>query len=42
MVIALKTENKDLKYWVGFSLISGIGPVKFTQLASYFGSLEHA
>ncbi|MBM4432540.1 MAG: DNA-protecting protein DprA [Chloroflexi bacterium] len=38
----MKTENKDLKYWVGFSLISGIGPVKFTQLESYFGSLEKA
>ena len=38
----MKTENKDLKYWVGFSLISGIGPVKFNQLENYFGSLEHA
>jgi DNA processing protein len=38
----LKTENKDLKYWVGFSLISGIGPVKFNQLENYFGSLENA
>ena len=38
----MKTENKDLKYWVGFSLISGIGPVKFNQLENYFGSLENA
>jgi len=27
---------------VGFSLISGIGRVKFTQLENYFGSLENA
>ncbi len=40
--IALKMNNKDLKYWVGFSLIPGIGHVKFTQLENYFGSLENA
>ncbi len=34
--------NKDIKYWVGFSLIPGIGRVKFTQLENYFGSLENA
>jgi len=34
--------NKDIKYWVGFSLIPGIGHVKFTQLENYFGSLENA
>jgi len=35
-------SNKDIKYWVGFSLISGIGRVRLTQLKSYFGSLENA
>jgi len=34
--------NKDIKYWVGFSIIPGIGRVKLTQLESYFGSLEKA
>ena len=34
--------NKDIKYWVGFSLIPGIGRVKLTQLENYFGSLENA
>jgi DNA processing protein len=35
-------SNKDLKYWVGFSLIPGIGRVRLTQLENYFGSLEDA
>lgn len=35
-------SNKDIKYWVGFSLIPGIGRVKLTQLENYFGSLEAA
>ncbi|MFC1951624.1 DNA-processing protein DprA [Chloroflexota bacterium] len=35
-------NNKDIRYWVGFSLIPGIGRVKFTQLENYFGSLEDA
>ncbi len=34
--------NKDIKYWVGFSLIPGIGRVKLTQLENYFGSLKDA
>jgi len=34
--------NKDIKYWVGFSLIPGIGRVKLTQLENYFSSLEEA
>ena len=34
--------NKDIKYWVGFSLIPGIGRVKLTQLENYFGNLENA
>jgi len=35
-------SDKDLKYWVGFSLISGIGRVKLSQLENYFGNLEDA
>ena len=35
-------NNKDIKYWVGFSLIPGIGRVRLTQLENYFGSLEKA
>jgi len=35
-------ERKDLKYWVGFSLIPGIGRVRLARLESYFGSLENA
>jgi len=38
----LKENKKDLKYWVGFSLITGIGRVKLNQLESYFGNLENA
>ncbi|MFQ5996397.1 MAG: DNA-processing protein DprA [Dehalococcoidales bacterium] len=40
--IPLKMNNKDIKYWVGFSLIPGIGRVKLTQLENYFGSMEKA
>jgi DNA processing protein len=40
--IALKMTNKDLKYWVGFSMIPRIGRVKISQLESYFGNLEPA
>jgi len=35
-------NNKDIKYWVGLSLIPGIGRVKLTQLENYFASLEDA
>jgi DNA processing protein len=38
----LKVSNNDIKYWVGFSLISGIGRVRFTQLENYFKKLEGA
>ncbi len=34
--------NKEIEYWVGFSLIPGIGRVRFSQLEGYFGSLEDA
>jgi DNA processing protein len=33
---------KDIKYWVGFSLVPGIGRVRLAQLENYFGSLENA
>ena len=32
----------DLKYWVGFNRIQGIGRAKFLQLEGYFGDLERA
>jgi len=38
----LKVSDKDLKYWVGFSLIPGIGRVRLNQLSSYFPDLESA
>ena len=36
------TLNEDIKYWIGFNCIHGIGRVRLTQLESYFGSLENA
>ena len=35
-------SRRDIKYWVGFSFIPGIGRVRFNQLENYFGSLESA
>ncbi len=35
-------SNKDLKYWVGFSLILGIGRVRLAQIEKHFGNLEAA
>ncbi len=40
--MALKMAQKDIKYWVGFSLIPRIGRVKLSQLESYFKNLELA
>jgi len=34
--------KSDIKYRVGFSIIPGIGRVKFTQLENYFGNLGDA
>jgi DNA processing protein len=34
--------NKELRYWVGFNLVPGIGRVKFSQLENYFGKMENA
>jgi len=38
----VEERREDLKYWVGFSLIPGIGRVKFGLLENYFKSLENA
>ncbi len=32
----------ELKYWIGFTLIPGIGPVRFSRIREYFGDLERA
>ena len=34
--------NKDIKYWIGFNIIPGIGRVKFAQLEQHFGTMENA
>lgn len=34
--------KKDTKYWVGFNLVKGIGPVRVEKLLAYFGSLSEA
>jgi DNA processing protein len=34
--------NTDIKYWVGFNYIPGIGRVRLGQLENYFGKLELA
>jgi DNA processing protein len=40
--MAAEMETKDAAYWVGFSLIPGIGRVRLGQLESYFGTLKDA
>jgi DNA processing protein len=32
----------DLKYWLGFNLVTGIGPAKFQALLDYYGDLGTA
>ena len=32
----------DTKYWVGFTLIPGIGRARFSRMEQYFGNLERA
>ena len=34
--------REDIKYWIGFNNIPGIGRVRLSQLENYFGSLECA
>jgi len=38
----LEVNRKDIKYWVGFSFIPGIGRVRLNQLETHFGNLEDA
>lgn len=38
----MKGNDKDIKYWVGFTSIPGIGRVRLVQLERYFGNLENA
>ncbi|UCH50944.1 MAG: DNA-processing protein DprA [Chloroflexota bacterium] len=35
-------KNSELKYWVSFSRMPGIGRVKISQLLEHFTTLEHA
>jgi DNA processing protein len=35
-------SSDELKYWVGFSKMPGIGRVKTSQLLEYFTTMEHA
>ncbi|MFQ5593522.1 MAG: DNA-processing protein DprA [Anaerolineae bacterium] len=34
--------GEDLKYWVGFNMVPGIGPKRFESLLKYFGSAGDA
>lgn len=34
--------QEDTKFWVGFSLVNGIGPVRVEKLLDYFGDLQSA
>ncbi len=34
--------NENIKYWIGFNQVPGIGRVKFTQIENYFGDIEKA
>jgi DNA processing protein len=34
--------DQERKYWVGFSLVKGIGPVRVERLLEHFGSLQAA
>jgi DNA processing protein len=37
-----EAEMSDLKYWVAFNRIQGVGRVRFSQLQGYFGDLKTA
>jgi DNA processing protein len=39
---SLVMTNKELKYWVGFNIVPGIGRVRFSQLESFFGNIRNA
>lgn len=34
--------NNHIKYWVGFNLVNGIGPVRLERLLHYFGDIQSA
>lgn len=36
------TEDDPRKYWVGFNMVKGIGPVRFRELLDVFGDLQTA
>src|SRR3989339_984921 len=38
----MKTMHPNLKYWLGFNLINGIGPITIKKLFDHFGSIEKA
>ncbi len=38
----MPTLENELKYWVAFHRISGLGPARFAKLESHFGNLEEA
>lgn len=44
MVAANETKRHDAEvgYWVGCTLVPGLGPVRFKRLLDYFGSAERA
>jgi len=42
IAITLTMNTQDLKYYIGFSFIPGIGRVRFNQLESHFTNLENA
>ena len=35
-------DKKDLKYWVGFSMINGIGSARGNRIVDFFDSMENA
>lgn len=35
-------DDNERQYWIGFSMVSGIGPVRFQRLLDYFGDAETA
>lgn len=35
-------DDKERQYWIGFSMVSGIGPVRFQRLLDYFEDAESA
>jgi DNA processing protein len=35
-------SGEDLQFWVGFSKVPGIGPVRLRNLLDYYGNIKHA